>query len=300
MYCGKDFLTLDEMQQHVNIEHSAIINGNFAGSPCKTISKSESLSPLNDKSPSHTNHSNSSPTYACDSCTMQFDSIEKLRIHENCIHWKPPQPLISNPTTFIKDCNTCLPPSQGMSSEILNNSNSQPIQSQPTDLSRKRRGSEMEDQNISKRNNNELNSTQSVAGSSHDSTKKEEWSSYICSICGTQLPNFASFMVHMDIHMSVNATSTNVVLGGYCPLCGEAYRDQTELNNHIVLHTLTYKPGWCCRVCKKIFNEDLEDLQRHLMESHTCTTYRCCVCEQLFETKTAMLVCFYFRKTCLK
>ncbi|KAK4871794.1 hypothetical protein RN001_015918 [Aquatica leii] len=285
MYCGHDFLTLDEMQQHVNLEHSAIINGNFANN---NLINSETSSPLNDKS-SPVHETNSSPTYACDSCTMQFDSIEKLRVHENCIHWKPPQALNSNSSVFLKDYNSCLQSAQSINAEIQNSPNSQPIQSHPTDLSRKRRGSDMEISVLPKRETNDV-SIQNLAGSSHDTLKKEEWSSYICSICGTQLPNFASFMVHMDIHMSVNATPANVILGGYCPLCGEAYRDQTELNNHIVLHTLSYKPGWCCRVCKKVFNEDLEDLQRHLIENHTCTTYRCCVCEQLFETKTAMLM----------
>ncbi|XP_031357117.1 zinc finger protein 423 homolog isoform X2 [Photinus pyralis] len=289
MYCGRDFLTIDEMQHHVNLDHSAILNGNFTNNASKPTTTSETSSPLNDKgSPIH--ESNSSPTYACDSCTMQFDSIEKLRVHENCIHWKPPQPLISAPALYVKDCNACLPPSERVTTDVLSASpTSQPVQSHPTDLSRKRRAGDVESPVVAKRESNDL-SNHSMAGGSRDSSKKEEWSSYICSICGTQLPNFASFMVHMDIHMSVNATPTNVVLGGYCPLCGEAYRDQTELNNHIVLHTLSYKPGWCCRVCKKVFNEDLEDLQRHLVENHTCTTYRCCVCEQIFETKSAMLI----------
>ncbi|KAF5294218.1 hypothetical protein FQA39_LY13466 [Lamprigera yunnana] len=287
MYCGKDFLSMEDMQYHVNLDHSGIINGNFATATNKLV-HSEKSSPLNSKS-SPLHEPNSSPTYACDSCTMQFDSIEKLRIHENCIHWKPPQTIMSN-AIVMKEGNSYLAPSQSINTEIADSSpNSQPIQSHPTDLSRKRRNSDVETVISSKRIPNDSN-IQMMASCSREPSRKEEWSSYICSICRTQLPNFASFMVHMDIHMSVNATPTNVILGGYCPLCGEAYRDQTELNNHIVLHTLSYKPGWCCRVCKKVVNEDLEDLQRHLIQNHTCTTYRCCVCDEMFETKTAMLM----------
>lgn len=295
MYCGKDFITRPEMQHHINTEHNALLNGDFTGSSSKSTATTETMTLPNDKtSPSHNQQLSSSPTYACDSCTMQFDSIEKLRVHENCIHWKPPQPLIPNPTSFMKDCNTSLPPSQGISPEVLSNSpNTQPVQSQPTDLSRKRRGSDIDDQVARKRNSIERNATQSTISSTHNSSKKEEWSSYICSICGTQLPNFGSFMVHMDMHMSVNATPASVVLGGYCPLCNETYRDPAELNNHILIHALSYKTGWCCRVCKKMFNDNLEELQRHLMETHACTTYRCCVCQQMFDSKAAMLVSAY-------
>lgn len=294
MYCSRDFLIIEELQHHINTDHQALVNGNFLGSHGKNAVESPLTSNNNDLSLINDSHSDSAPTYACESCTMHFDSVDKLRVHENCIHWKPP--IAASSKSFNKDCNPGLHPTQNFSgSEGLTNSNSiQPIQLQPTDLSRKRRGTDVEEKISPKRMNNNTTSVPNVTSSSHDSSKKEEWTSYICSICGTQLPNFASFMVHMDIHMSVSATPSNVILGGYCPLCGEAYRDQTELNNHIVLHTLTYKLGWCCRVCKKVFNDNLEDFQRHLMENHACTTYKCCVCEQLFESKTAMLVSVLF------
>ncbi|KAF5297157.1 hypothetical protein FQR65_LT10056 [Abscondita terminalis] len=276
MYCGRDFLTIDEMQHHINLIHSAIFNGNFANN---NLMSSQTPLPLNEKtSPGH--ESNSSPTYACDSCTMQFDSVEKLRLHENCIHWKPPQTLNSNSSIYIQDQNYSDSTAQTPKIEIPNISpNSQSVQSHPTDLSRKRRGGSLKSKISPKKETTDA-SVQNLVEGSQDTKKKEEWSSYICSICSTQLPNFASFMVHMDVHMSVNASSA--ILGGY--------RNQTEFTHPILLHTLSYKSGWGCKVCKQNFHENIEDLQKHLIQNHTCTTYRCCVCEQTFESKSAMLV----------
>lgn len=121
MYCAKDFVTLEEMQHHVNSEHSSLVNGDMMTSPSK--SSTNPNSPDKTSNSSLHDHQNNSPTYACDSCTMQFDSVEKLRVHENCIHWKPPQglaPHAGGAGALIKDCNSCIPSGLNLNDQVSN------------------------------------------------------------------------------------------------------------------------------------------------------------------------------------
>ncbi|CAG9759410.1 unnamed protein product [Ceutorhynchus assimilis] len=89
---------------------------------------------------------------------------------------------------------------------------------------------------------------------------------FICSCCYERLPNFKSFLIHMETHVASLKTKT----GNHCD---EDTRENfmLPLNNYL-----------CCCHCNKFF-EDSEKLQEHLVEHHVMTFYKCSLCEQTFE-----------------
>lgn len=179
----------------------------------------------------YSNSKDASPklkTYPCDLCTMKFETSSALKDHLENIHWK--LNVDYNATT-----------SQ---------------QAKATDLSRKRKIDDVDD----KRNDATKRNSPSAAGSPYDANDKP----CICSYCYAQMPNFKSFLVHMESHVSLSAS--NFV--GYCPICGEPGRDPIEFSSHIFSHIVSDVTGRCCHQCKKSFDQ-LEQLQKHNFEVHS-------------------------------
>ncbi|XP_025831035.1 zinc finger protein 423 homolog isoform X2 [Agrilus planipennis] len=272
MYCAKDFLSLDELQQHVNNSHDVIIDSKGDDSSCK--SSSQIIKQVQRVS------------YPCYNCTMQFYCLEKLRDHMARVHCgaTTQQKILSN--AVLKDCNICLPVSQNNSApqpSLTQTSSDHSIQLLPTDLTWKRKAELSDENGHSKRF---LQKADAVEGCDND---KCEWPIYICNICGTQLPNFSSFMLHMDNHIPGTDRNSTIFLD-YCPLCGEPCRDQVEVNNHILVHAISLKLGKCCGICKTVFNYNSDELQRHMLDAHVSTTYKCSICEDTFDVKSEVLI----------
>lgn len=246
MYCSKEFPTLDSMYQHTNITHRDVTNG---------VSTSISTSsPVAQCSPKGEICQNGNPTYACDKCTVQVDSLQNLKNHINNVHWRP-----------------TLSPGNYMQVDRYS-----PLQTQPTDLSRKKRKEDVSEKLLKKK---KQESQDSSTISSYDSNDKP----CICSYCYAQLPNFKSFLHHMETHI----VSSNNSLLGFCPVCGEPGRDPVSFTNHIFGHAIAQVPGRCCYTCKKSF-ERLEELQKHLLDAHVLTVFKCSICNDIFDTKVSM------------
>lgn len=250
MYCGRDFPSLNQMYQHISADHSAIflshnLNYNSQPSPNSKDSLQKSYQ-----------QTGNIPTYACDLCTMKFETSQFLKEHLKNNHWK-----------------------------VGNNDSTQSTQStpqsRPTDLSRKRRVDESKDNDKRKLEEHKRNSP-SATSSPYDSNDKP----CICSYCYVQMPNFKSFLIHMESHVSMNAANSFI---GYCPICGEPSRDSIEFSSHIFNHIVTDITGRCCHQCKKSFDR-LEQLQKHHLEVHSQSVYKCTICGELFESETAIKV----------
>ncbi|XP_017774046.1 PREDICTED: zinc finger protein 423 [Nicrophorus vespilloides] len=282
MYCGKDFLSMNHMYQHIHSEHRAIFNSisqSFTPLPSPVM---ENLSPK-------TSRQNSSPTYACDRCTMRFDSPILLQEHIENVHW--------GPTGLYKYDFTTMSNSSGISNEKSSHSLAATSQSKPTDLSRKRRSENPLDFKLDKRKADEaaLVSKQTSSpstGSPYESNDKP----CICSYCYAQMPNFKMFLLHMETHVSMSTPSTPLPLStnnviGCCPLCGEPARSTLELGRHIFSHAISNVTARCCHCCKKPFDQ-IDDLQKHLLEAHSQTVYKCSICNDIFETQLALQMHF--------
>ncbi|EFA11085.2 zinc finger protein 423 homolog isoform X1 [Tribolium castaneum] len=248
MYCSKEFPSLELMYQHTNIAHRDVPNG-------VTTSVSVS-SPAIQNSPKPEICQNGTPTYACDRCTMQLDSLQNLKNHINNVHWRPA--LSPNPVNFM-----------GIEKSYS------PFQTQPTDLSRKKKSEDSAEKAVKKKKDQHS----PTAISPYDSNDKP----CICSCCYAQLPNFKSFLHHMESHV----ISSNNSLLGFCPVCGEPGRDPVSFTNHIFSHAIAQVPGRCCYTCKKSF-ERLEELQKHLLEVHVVSVFKCSICNDIFDTKISM------------
>lgn len=104
---------------------------------------------------------------------------------------------------------------------------------------------------------------------------------FICACCYERLPNFKSFLVHMETHVSSIKTPT-------CHQCGEEITDSSikqALNSSMV----PLSNYLCCCHCDNLF-EDSESLQKHLLTHHVVTIYKCSICDQTFDDITSMKV----------
>ncbi|XP_060537235.1 zinc finger protein 423 homolog isoform X2 [Cylas formicarius] len=107
---------------------------------------------------------------------------------------------------------------------------------------------------------------------------------FICACCYQQLPNFKSFLLHMETHVS--ATKNDIV--GVCVLCGEEIIGTLNLSKHLFKHSISKLNDFgCCCACKKYFN-DYEHLQKHLAEEHVVSVYKCSICNEMFDDKLTM------------
>lgn len=110
----------------------------------------------------------------------------------------------------------------------------------------------------------------------------------ICSRCYAQMPNFESFLAHMENHVSSGAA-------GRCPACGDPCRDRAELSEHLYSHAVSDVPGRRCRGCEKIF-DDADQLEAHLLEVHSHVLYECGVCGESFNSRSDLRVSHYTSK----
>lgn len=251
MYCGRDFPNMKLMYQHVSVDHSAIFLSHNLNCGTETSSISKECSR---KSYQQCNNLPNPTHIHCDLCTVQFETIESLKEHLKSTHWKI----------------------GGAQNEVQTM-----LQSKPTDLSRKRRMEDLGENDRRKSEDHNKRTSPSSATSLYDSNDKP----CICSYCYVQMPNFKSFLLHMETHVSLNASNSF----GFCPICGESTRDSIEFSSHIFKHVVADVTGRCCQQCKKSFDQ-LEQLQKHHLEVHSQNVYKCTICGELFESEIAIKV----------
>lgn len=252
MYCSKEFPSLEMMYQHTNIVHRDVPNGGISTSTSTT-----NVSPSPRNSPKL--WQNGTPNmFTCDINTMPLDPIQNVKNHTG--HWHQ----------------NISPSSTNEYGNFLGLEKSfSPLQTHPTDLSRKKNHREEHSDKVTKKKKTEQTT------SPYDSNDKP----CICSCCYAQLPNFKSFLHHMETHMM---SSSNSLLG-FCPVCGEPGRDSVSFTNHIFSHAIAQVPGRCCYTCKISF-ESLDELQKHLVDVHVLSVFKCSICSDIFDTKISMQI----------
>ncbi|KAH1022982.1 zinc finger protein 423 homolog [Dendroctonus ponderosae] len=128
-----------------------------------------------------------------------------------------------------------------------------------------------------------------------DSSTSQE--SFICSCCYEPLPNFKSFLIHMETHVS---SIKNKIFHQY-----QTETNDLFTNNSSIIPLSNY---FCCCHCNMYF-ETSEKLQDHLIERHVATLYRCYLCEKTFDNMPSMKAhlkskhisnCEHFECNCLE
>lgn len=191
--------------------------------------------------------------FQCDRCSMEFEKFDNLQEHLCNEHWRP----------FVFNKNE-----QNLPYNLSNEYNN------ATDLSKKKKYDDNNDNKSLKRHK-----TNHAIVDTNDKP-------FICSCCYVQLPNFKSFLLHMETHMA----NTNNLFLGFCVFCGESNRDQISFTNHMFGHVVSQLPEhYCCCICEKTFDH-CDKLQKHLIDEHVLTVYKCNICNETFDTKLLMKV----------
>ncbi|XP_066246919.1 zinc finger protein 423 homolog [Euwallacea similis] len=106
-----------------------------------------------------------------------------------------------------------------------------------------------------------------------DPLKTQE--AFICSCCYEALPNFKSFLVHMETHVS----SIRSRIFQHCE------PDSSDTSN---TPAMVFLPNYvCCCHCNMVF-ENSDKLQEHLIECHVVTLYKCSLCDKFFDDVPTM------------
>lgn len=272
LYCTKsDFISLDQLHSHIQTMH---------GGPMKT----------NLSSPA----SIGSPVYQiqCEFCTIKCPNMQGLFNHMKSTHLDK----IQSPNTYLEQFKSIYNPysprlrvqnGQDDSPNIKEENKSSPEQNikveeqdeeeeqtSPTDLSQPKTKKPKVDVNNEK------------ATHSPTSPQAMRPGTFLCNQCTAALPNFESFRAHLKSHLD-NGSSSFV-----CQTCGTSFADQIEYERHVISHFLVQASEFSCTPqCTKTYGKP-DDLQKHLVEMHAQTLYKCSLCSEIFETKVAIQVHF--------
>ncbi|CAH0562421.1 unnamed protein product [Brassicogethes aeneus] len=217
----------------------------------------------------------------CMYCTKDFPTLDLMCQHVNTIH-KNLQNGIASSISPKSDQNL-EHNSQYCNSDFTHNSYNS-FQLQPTDLSKRQKNIDGDEEiklsSKKKKRKIDVGGVGSIPqNNSYGSVDKP----CICSCCYAQLPNFKSFLHHMETHM----ISANNALLGFCPICGDPNVNTSNFSSHIFGHAVIQVSGLCCYTCKKTF-EHMEKLQKHLIDVHVVNVYKCSICNEIFDTKLSM------------
>ncbi|CAO1425481.1 unnamed protein product [Diamesa hyperborea] len=145
---------------------------------------------------------------------------------------------------------------------------------------------------------------------SNDIKTNDTPSAFMCNQCEASLPDFESFRLHLRSHLdqynnnnnnnnskgneSVNVSFPAAVSNLICLQCGLTLENQADFEYHTEQHFIITNAEYLCETCNKSFPK-LEDLQNHLNEIHI--QYKCSICQEMFETKTAINLHFSLKHT---
>lgn len=113
-------------------------------------------------------------------------------------------------------------------------------------------------------------------------------STLLCNQCDAALPDFEAFRAHLKGHLEEGGTLTQSSPTP-CLHCGATFTDPIASEQHLAAHYLAVSCEYTCHSCARSFSSP-DDLQKHLLEQHTHSLYRCTLCKEIFESKVAIQV----------
>ncbi|XP_061391672.1 zinc finger protein 423 homolog [Musca vetustissima] len=275
-FCSKsDFSTVEQLNSHLQSQHEKELV--------------HSMTPPSN--PVATDAANFQ--MACEYCTMKFSNIAAMFQHMRSAHVD----RLTSPNSYFEHFNR-LAASGTFSPRLLTG---QPLRSSasgddnsikeeqhltsPKSVDASARHSEDEPTDLSQNNRRSITPATTPQKSPHETTPAEKPGVFLCNQCNAGLPDFESFRNHLKSHI---AQGLNLV----CHHCGLMLREQSEYERHVISHFLITNSEYnCTSSCQKSFGKP-EELQKHLIDQHTVTMYKCGLCSEMFETKVAIQVHF--------
>lgn len=265
-YCTKnDFTSLEQLNAHIQSMH-----------------EKELAPPQPAQTPTNTTDVQTFQLN-CEYCTMKFPNIPTMFQHMRTTHID----RLTSPNSYFEHFNrlaasgTFSPRLIGKTMQRTEESNikqeqnlspkscQETKQEEPTDLSQNKRRSV----------------TPISPQHSSPRTPEKPPGVFFCNQCNAGLPDFESFRNHLKSHI---VQGLNLV----CHHCGLALREQLEYERHVISHFLITNSEFNCATnCNKSYGKP-EELQKHLLDTHVITMYKCGLCSELFETKVAIQVHF--------
>lgn len=229
----------------------------------------------------------------CEFCTMTFSTIQTMFQHIRTAHTD----RLSSPNAYTDHLNrianyenhTAKLDSQNRQLPISSEQNSprsdmdigptgtqfnitdikQEMQENPTDLSKR------------SDRDTDTKSTAEVVDSS-----VTDLSNLMCNQCNAVLADFESFRNHLKDHLNQSVSNS------LCQHCGMSFSNQVDYERHVISHFLIVNTEYFCNLnCNQSFVKP-DELQKHLLEMHSQTLYKCGICAELFDTKVAIQVHF--------
>uniref|UniRef100_A0A1I8Q3D1 C2H2-type domain-containing protein n=2 Tax=Stomoxys calcitrans TaxID=35570 RepID=A0A1I8Q3D1_STOCA len=277
-FCSKsDFTTVEQLNSHLQAQHEKEL--------------AHSMTP-----PTPTNvPSTDAPNFqmTCEYCTMKFANIAAMFQHMRSAHVD----RLTSPNSYFEHfnrlaaCGTFSPrlltgqPLRSTASADENSIKEESTLASPKSLDASVRQSEDEPTDLSQNNRRSITPSRTPQKSPQDTAMADKPGVFLCNQCNAGLPDFESFRNHLKSHI---AQGLNMV----CHHCGLMLREQSEYERHIISHFLITNSEYNCSTsCQKSFGKP-EELQKHLMEQHATTMYKCGLCSEMFETKVAIQVHF--------
>uniref|UniRef100_A0A1A9W9U1 C2H2-type domain-containing protein n=1 Tax=Glossina brevipalpis TaxID=37001 RepID=A0A1A9W9U1_9MUSC len=228
---------------------------------------------------------------ACEYCTMKFPNIPTMFQHMRTIHMD----RLASPNSYFEHLNRLAasgtfsprlltnPPLRSSASTEENSIKEETQTSSPKTLENAAKTNEDEPTDLSQ--NNRHQQTPPSALQDPSPTTSEKPGVYLCNQCNAGLPNFDSFRSHLQTHL---AQSLNLV----CHHCGLVLRELSDYERHVISHFLITNSEYNCPSnCQKAFTKS-DELQKHLIDQHAVTVYKCGICSDIFDTKVALQVHF--------
>lgn len=266
LYCTKsDFSSLDQLHSHIQSMHGGLLKNH--------ISSSSSLHVI------------------CEFCTLKFSSVQVLVNHIRATHTDKLVNAVATTTTKMERPRTplsCSPRlrAQNGQDELMNgslkqeqNSKSPIIKEELNDTNEQSTPTDLSQPKTKKIKSDESETTSSAAAAS---------AAFLCNQCTAAFPDFESFRTHLKSHLQQESTTQSLV----CQTCGVVIDDQNEYEVHIASHFFSAFSEYACSgQCRKTFRTS-EDLQKHLLDTHTQSMHKCTLCAEIFDSIVAIQMHF--------
>lgn len=278
-FCSKsDFTAVEQLNNHLHTQHE------------KELVHSMTPPAAN----SHPPQENHNFQLSCEYCTMKFLNIAAMFQHMRSAHLD----RLTSPNSYFEHFNR-LAASGTFSPRLLTghplrssaNADENSIKeehnlSSPKSLEANVRHNDDEPTDLSQNNRRSTTPTNSPQNSPHEIINTTEKPGlFFCNQCNAGLPDFESFRNHLKTHI---AQGLNLV----CHHCGLLLREHAEYERHVISHFLITNSEYnCSGNCQKSFGKP-EELQKHLIDQHAITMFKCALCSEMFESKVAIQVHF--------
>lgn len=264
LYCTKsDFSSLDQLHSHIQNMHGGLLKTHLPPSPHFHVT--------------------------CEFCTIKCSSLQLLVNHIKTTHTDK----ISQPKTYFENLRTSLPASPRLrvqnGQDEFNTSVKEESKS-PLPLSDSIKEEVIESPELL-----EQHAPTDLSQPKAKKTKHEDMmevatqpqpKTFLCNQCTAAFPDFESFRAHLKAHLQQK--NTNFI----CPTCGTTIDDQDDYEHHIASHLLsTYSEYSCTAQCNERFGSS-DDLQKHLLEAHSQSLFKCSMCTEVFESMDSIKLHF--------